>query len=253
MKIVVIGGTGLIGRKAVELLQEKGHEVFAASPSTGVNAVTGEGVADALRGADVVVDVPNAPSFEDDAVREFFERSATNLAAAEKEAGVRHHVVLSIVGADRIPDIGYMRAKVLQEGIVRESGVPFTIVRATQFFEFIGALADGATRDGKAVLSDVLMQPIAAADVSAELAQVAVAEPLNDVVEVAGPEPLRLDDLARRLFAARGDNREVVTDPAAGYYGGTVDDRSLTTGNDPRVTVQRYGSTTYSRWLEQDR
>jgi len=253
MKIVVIGGTGLIGRKAVELLQEKGHEVFAASPSTGVNAVTGEGVADALRGADVVVDVPNAPSFEDDAVREFFERSATNLAAAEKEAGVRHHVVLSIVGADRMPDIGYMRAKVLQEGIVRESGVPFTIVRATQFFEFIGALADGATRDGKAVLSDVLMQPIAAADVSAALAEVAVAGPLNDVVEVAGPEPLRLDDLARRLFAARGDSREVRTDRSAGYYGGTVDDRSLTPGNDPRVTRQQYGSTTYSRWLEQDR
>lgn len=253
MKIVVIGGTGLIGRKAVELLQQEGHEVLAASPSTGVDAVTGEGLADALRGADVVVDVPNAPSFADDAVREFFERSATNLAAAEKAAGVRHHVVLSIVGADRMPDIGYMRAKVLQEGIVRESGVPFTIVRATQFFEFIGALADGGTQDGTAVLSDVLMQPIAAADVSAALAEVAVAEPLNDVIEVAGPEPLRLDDLARRLFAARGDSREVRTDPSAGYYGGTVDDRSLTPGNDPRVTHQQYGSTTYSRWLEQDR
>lgn len=253
MKIVVIGGTGLIGRRTVELLQEKGHEVLAAAPSTGVNAVTGEGLADALRGADVVVDVPNAPSFEDDAVRAFFERSATNLVAAEKEADVRHHVLLSIVGADRMPDIGYMRAKVLQEGIVRDSGVPFTIVRATQFFEFIGALADGATQDGRVVLSDVLMQPIAAADVSAVLAEVAEAEPLNDVVEVAGPEPLRLDDLARRLLAARGDGREVVTDPSAGYYGGTVDDRSLTPGNDPRVTGQRYGTTTFSHWLEQGR
>lgn len=250
MKIVVIGGTGLIGREAVRLLQGKGHEVVAASPSTGVDSVTGEGLAEALRGADVVVDVPNAPSFEENAVREFFERSATNLVAAEKEAGVRHHVVLSIVGADRMPDIGYMRAKVLQEGIIRDSGVPYTIVRATQFFEFIGALADGATQDGKAVLSNVLMQPIAAADVSAELAEVAQAEPLNGIVEVAGPEPLRLDELARRLLAARGDDREVVTDPSAGYYGGTVDDRSLIPGQDPRITDQRIGSTTYSHWLD---
>ena len=157
MKIVVIGGTGLIGRGVVSRLQDAGHNVVAASPSTGVDTVTGEGLSAILTGADVVVDTPNAPSFEDGPVNEFFERSATNLVAAEKTAGVRHHVVLSIVGADRMPDIGYMRAKVTQERIVRESGVPFTIVRATQFFEFIGALADGATRDGTAVLSDVLM------------------------------------------------------------------------------------------------
>jgi uncharacterized protein YbjT (DUF2867 family) len=170
--------------------------------------------------------------------------------AAEKDAGVRHHVALSIVGADRMPDIGYMRAKVAQERIVRESGVPFTIVRATQFFEFIGALADGATQGDTTVLSDVLMQPIAAADVSAALAEVAVSDPANDVIELAGPEPLRLDELARRLLAARGDARTVVTDPDAGYYGGTVDDRSLTPGNDPAISDHRFGTTEYSRWLE---
>ncbi|MDR6611118.1 SDR family oxidoreductase [Leifsonia sp. 1010] len=250
MKIVAIGGTGLIGRGVVSRLQEAGHDVVAASPSTGVDTVTGEGLAAVLEGADVVVDTPNAPSFEDGPVHEFFERSATNLVAAEKAAGVRHHVVLSIVGADRMPDIGYMRAKVMQERIVRESGVPFTIVRATQFFEFIGALADGATKDGTAVLSDVLMQPIAAADVSAALAEVAVAAPLNGIVEVAGPEPLRLDELARRLFSATGDPRTVSTDPDAGYYGGRVDDRSLTPGNDPAITDHRFGGTTFSRWLE---
>jgi uncharacterized protein YbjT (DUF2867 family) len=250
MKIVVIGGTGLIGGRVVELLRERGHDAVAASPSSGVNTVTGEGLADVLRGAEVVVDTPNAPSFEDGPVLEFFERSATNLVAAEKEAGVRHHVVLSIVGADRMPDIGYMRAKVEQERIVRESGVPFTIVRATQFFEFIGALTDGATHGDTAVLSDVLMQPIAARDVSSALADAAVAAPVNGVIEVAGPEPLRLDDLARRLLAARGDTRTVVTDPHAGYFGGTVDDRSLTPGNDPAISEHRLASTSYSRWLE---
>ncbi|GAA2050334.1 SDR family oxidoreductase [Leifsonia soli] len=253
MKIVVIGGTGLIGRGVVAHLQEQGHEVVAASPSTGVDAVTGTGLAAALEGADVVVDTPNAPSFEDGPVHEFFERSTTNLVAAEKTAGVRHHVVLSIVGADRMPDIGYMRAKLTQERIVRESGVPFTILRATQFFEFIGALADGATHDGTATLSDVLMQPIAAADVSAALAEVAVADPSNGIVELAGPEPLRLDDLARRLLSASGDPRTVVTDPDAGYFGGRVDDRSLTPGNDPAITDHRYGGTTFSRWLEERR
>ncbi|MEV8213283.1 SDR family oxidoreductase [Leifsonia sp. NPDC077715] len=250
MRIVVVGGTGLVGRRVVELLRERGHDAVAASPSTGVDTVTGAGLAEALHGADVVVDTPNAPSFEDGPVLEFFERSTGNLVAAEKAAGVRHHVVLSIVGADRLPDIGYMRAKVAQERIVRESGIPFTIVRATQFFEFIGALADGATQGDTAVLSDALMQPIAAADVSTALAEAALAEPVDSVIELAGPEQLRLDDLARRLLAAHGDHRTVVTDPAAGYFGGTVDDRSLVPGNDPRVTDQRFGSTTYSRWLE---
>lgn len=253
MRIVVIGGTGLIGRRVVELLRERGHDAVAASPSTGVDTVTGAGLAEALRGADVVVDTPNAPSFEDGPVLQFFERSTGNLVAAEKEAGVGHHVVLSIVGADRLPDIGYMRAKVAQERIVRESGIPFTIVRATQFFEFIGALTDGGTQGDTAVLSDVLMQPIAAADVSAELAEAAVAAPENAVVELAGPEPLRLDDLARRLLAARGDSRTVVTDLDAGYFGGTVDDRSLVPGNDPAITDHRLGSISYSRWLEDAR
>ncbi|MDN4614052.1 SDR family oxidoreductase [Leifsonia sp. F6_8S_P_1B] len=250
MKIVVIGGTGLIGRGVVELLRERGHEAVAASPSTGVDAVTGQGLAEALAGADVVVDVPNAPSFEDGPVLEFFERSTGNLVEAEKAAGVGHHVVLSIVGADRMPDIGYMRAKVAQERIVGESGIPFTIVRAAQFFEFIPALADGATQGDTATLSDVLMQPIAATDVSAALAEVAVVSPANDVIELAGPEPLRLDDLARQVLAARGDARTVRTDPAAGYFGGTVDDTSLVPGNDPRVTDQRFGATSFSQWLE---
>jgi uncharacterized protein YbjT (DUF2867 family) len=250
MKIVVIGGTGLIGRRVVELLSERGHDAVAASPSTGVDTLTGEGLAAALEGADAVVDTANAPSFEDGPVLEFFQRSTGNVVAAEKDAGVRHHVALSIVGADRMPDIGYMRAKVAQERIVRESGVPFTIVRATQFFEFIGALADGATQGDTTVLSDVLMQPIAAADVSAALAEVAVSDPANGVIELAGPEPLRLDELARRLLAARGDARTVVTDPHAGYYGGTVDDRSLTPGNDPAISDHRFGTTEYSRWLE---
>jgi uncharacterized protein YbjT (DUF2867 family) len=250
MKIVVIGGTGLIGRRVVELLSERGHDAVAASPSTGVDTLTGEGLAAALEGADAVVDTANAPSFEDGPVLEFFQRSTGNVVAAEKDAGVRHHVALSIVGADRMPDIGYMRAKVAQERIVRESGVRFTIVRATQFFEFIGALADGATQGDTTVLSDVLMQPIAAADVSAALAEVAVSDPANGVIELAGPEPLRLDELARRLLAARGDARTVVTDPDAGYYGGTVDDRSLTPGNDPAISDHRFGTTEYSRWLE---
>jgi uncharacterized protein YbjT (DUF2867 family) len=250
MRIVVIGGTGLVGRRVVELLNERGHDAVAASPSSGVDTVTGAGLADALQGADVVVDTPNAPSFEDGPVLDFFERSTTHLVDAEKAAGVRHHVVLSIVGADRMPDIGYMRAKVAQERIVRESGIPYTIVRSTQFFEFIGALADAATDGDRTVLSDVLMQPIAAADVSLALAEAAVADPTDGVLELAGPERLRLDDLARRLLAARGDARTVVTDPAAGYFGGTVDDRSLVPGNDPAITEQRFGGTTYSRWLE---
>ncbi len=253
MRIVVVGGTGLVGRRVVELLRESGHDAVAASPSTGVDTVTGAGLTEALQGADVVVDTPNAPSFEDGPVLQFFERSTGNLVAAGKDAGVRHHVVLSIVGADRLPDIGYMRAKVAQERIVRESGIPFTIVRATQFFEFIGALTDGATQGDTAVLSDVLMQPIAAADVSAALAEVALAEPSDGVLELAGPEQLRLDGLSRRLLAARGDHRTVVTDPAAGYFGGTVDDRSLVPGNDPAITDQRFGSTLYSRWLEDAR
>ena len=244
MKIVVIGGTGLIGRKAVELLQEKGHEVFAASPSTGVNAVTGEGVADALRGADVVVDVPNAPSFEDDAVREFFERSATNLAAAEKEAGVRHHVVLSIVGADRIPDIGYMRAKVLQEGIVRESGVPFTIVRATQFHEFIETLTGAYAADGVVKVPDIDFQPIAADDVAAALVEAALGGPRNGTVDLAGPERGPFESFIRTYLDARGDARPVKADEADDYFGAPVVAGSLVPGGD-----YIKGAITIAEWL----
>lgn len=250
MKIVVIGGTGLIGSGVVATLAAQGHDAVAAAPSTGVNTLTGEGLKEVLPGADVLVDVSNSPSFADDDVMDFFLTSTANLTEAAKEAGVGHYVALSIVGTDRSPDIGYYRAKVAQESAIRAAGLPHTIVRATQFFEFIGALADGATQGDTTVLSDVLMQPIAAADVSAALAEVAVSDPANGVIELAGPEPLRLDELARRLLAARGDARTVVTDPDAGYYGGTVDDRSLTPGNDPAISDHRFGTTEYSRWLE---
>ncbi len=249
MKIVVIGGTGLIGRPLVEQLRQSGHDVVAASPSTGVDTITGEGLAAALAGAEVVVDIPNSPSFDDGPVLHFFQTSTRTIVEAAAAAGVRHHVVLSIVGADRMPDIGYMRAKVAQKQIAAASPVPVSIVRATQFFEFIGALAEGGA-DGDVVrLSSVLMQPIAAADVSAALAEVAVGEPLGRVVELAGPEPLRLADLGARVLAAKGDPRRVVVADELGYFGGTVDDRSLTPGNDPRVTRQRYGATRFEEWL----
>ena len=253
MKIVVIGGTGLIGSRLVEILRESGHDVVPASPSTGINSVTGEGLAEALAGADVLVDIPNSPSFEDGPVLDFFEKSTTNLVAEAERAAVDHHLVLSIVGADRMPDIGYMRAKVAQENIVKSGHVPFTIVRATQFFEFIPALIDGGSVGDTAHLSPVLMQPIAAADVSEALAGIAEAAPVNGIVELAGPEPLRLDDLARRILAARGDARTVVTDPAAGYFGGTVDDTSLIPGQDPAVREQLRGATPFSTWLEEGR
>jgi uncharacterized protein YbjT (DUF2867 family) len=249
MKIVVIGGTGLIGRPLVELLQQAGHDAVSASPSTGVNTVTGEGLAAVLAGADVVVDIPNSPSFEDGPVLDFFERSTSNLVAAQKEAGVGHHVVLSIVGADRMPDIGYMRAKVAQEKIVRESGVPFTILRATQFFEFIPALAEGGADGDTILLSPVLMQPIAAHDVSAALAEAATQGPTNGVSELAGPEPLQLAEAARRILEARGDSRKVVADADQGYFGGAVTDTSLTPGNDPAITDVRLASTPLAEWL----
>jgi len=249
MKIVVIGGTGQIGTPLVELLRQAGHDVVAASPSTGVNSVTGEGLADALAGADVVLDIPNSPSFEDAAVLDFFQRSTANLVEAQKEAGVGHHIVLSIVGADRMHDIGYMRAKVAQEQLVRESGLPFTIVRATQFFEFIPRLAEGAADGDTIRLSPVLMQPIAAGDVSAALADIATQAPTNDVIELAGPEKLRLADLGRRVLEARGDTRTVVADEAAGYFGGTVTDTSLVPGNDQAITALRIAPTRFEDWL----
>lgn len=250
MKIVIVGGTGLIGRRLGEHLRESGHEVVAASRSTGVNAVTGEGLDDALRGAQVVVDIPNSPSFADDDVMEFFRSSTSNLVAAEEKAGIRHHVVLSVVGADRLPGIGYMRAKALQEDIVRGSGIPYTIVRATQFFEFIPALADGAT-DGSVVrLAPVLMQPIAAADVSSILARIAVGDAADEILELAGPEVVRLADVAADLLEATSDNRTVVADMSVGYFGGAVSEESLTPGHNESVDRQLRGSTPFSTWLE---
>ncbi|MFY1693240.1 SDR family oxidoreductase [Plantactinospora sp. WMMB782] len=227
MKIVVIGGSGLIGSKVVDLLTAQGHQAVPASPKTGVNAVTGEGLAEALDGAEVVVDVSNAPSFEPAAALEFFETSTRNLLAAEAAAGVGHHVALSVVGADRMPNVGYMQAKVAQEKLLPASPVPYSIVRATQFFEFLEAIA-GIGTDGDTVrLAPVLFQPIAADDVAATVADVALGTPVGGIVEVAGPERSRLDEVIRSVLGADGDPRKVVPDQAAGYYGAEVADDAL--------------------------
>jgi uncharacterized protein YbjT (DUF2867 family) len=244
MKIVVIGGTGLIGTKVLKDLREKGHEVVAASPSQGINSVTGEGLAEALVGAQVVVDVSNSPSWEDKAVLEFFEKSERNLAAAEAAAGVGHHVSLSVVGTDRMLASGYFRAKMAQENLIKASKIPFTIVRATQFFEFVGAIAQFSTEGATVRLPSALMQPIVSDDVAAALSDVAIAEPLNDTVEVAGPEPIRIDELVRRFLSAKGDPRKVITDVRALYYGIEVNDQSLVPGDNPRL-----GPTRFSEWL----
>src|SRR4051795_10495365 len=240
MKIVVIGGSGLIGKKLVSNLRRRGHEVVPASPSSGVNTITGEGLAAALVGARVVVDVANAPSWEDQAVLAFFETSGRNLLAAEAAAGVAHHIALSVVGTDRLLASGYFRAKMAQEKLIKASPVPYTIVRATQFFEFVGGIAQSAT-EGQAVrLPPVLMQPIASDDVAAILADVAGGGPLNGVVEIAGPEPIRMDDLVRQYLNATGDARTVITDPEALYYGIAVNDQSLTPGDHPRLDPTRF-------------
>jgi uncharacterized protein YbjT (DUF2867 family) len=241
MKIVVIGGSGLIGKKVVTILRQHGHEVVAASPSAGVNTVTGEGLAQALSGAQVVVDVANAPSWEDNAVLAFFETSGRNLLAAEATAGVGHHVALSVVGTDRLLASGYFRAKMAQEKLIKASPIPYTIVRATQFFEFVGGIAQAATEGQTVRVPPVLMQPIAADDVAAAVADVALAEPLNGAVEVAGPQPIRQDDLVRRFLSASGDLRTVIADPKALYYGIAVNDRSLTPGDRPRLGPTRFG------------
>lgn len=244
MKIVVIGGTGLIGSNVVNRLRRDGHETVAASPGTGVNTITGEGLAQALDGAQVVVDVANSPSFEDQAVMAFFETSGRTLLAAEAAAGVTHHLALSVVGTDRLADSGYFRAKVAQEALIKASKVPYTILRATQLFEFIESIVN-AGADGDTVrLSPALIQPIAADDVSAALADLAVGMPLNGTVEVAGPDRLPLDELARKFLAARGDRRQVVADVHARYFGSELDDRSLVAGDNPRV-----GSTRLMNWL----
>ena len=227
MKVVVIGGTGLVGSKVVARLNEHGHEAVAAAPDTGVNTITGEGLTEALQGADVVVDVSNSPSFEDRAVLEFFETSTRNLLAAKAEAGVKHHVALSVVGTPRLQESGYFRGKAAQEKLITESQIPYTIVHATQFFEFVKAIA-GAATDGNTVrLAPVLIQPMASDDVAKAVGRTAVSEPANGVLEYAGPEEFRLDDLVRRALTARKDPREVVADGSAKYFNADLGERTL--------------------------
>jgi uncharacterized protein YbjT (DUF2867 family) len=244
MKIVVIGGSGLVGKKLIPLLQARGHEAVSASPSSGVNTITGEGLAGALAGAQVVVDVTNAPSWEDKAVLEFFETSTRNILTAEKTAGVKHHIALSVVGADSITDSGYMRAKVAQEKLIKAGNVPYTILRATQFFEFLSAIA-GQGADTVRV-SDAPMQPMAADDVAAALADVAVGSPANGLLEVAGPESLPMAAFVSKALAATGDTRSVVADRQARYYGALLDERGLA----PRGANPRIGPTRFEAWLD---
>jgi uncharacterized protein YbjT (DUF2867 family) len=246
MKIVVIGGTGLIGSKLVERLRKDGHEPLAAAPDSGVNALTGEGLTEALEGARVVVDVANAPAWDDAAVLDFFQTSSRNLLSAETTAGVGHHVTLSVVGSDRLPESGYFRAKAAQEELVRAGPVPYTIVRAAQFFEFIGRIADSSTDGNTVRLSPALVRPEAADDVAGTLVDVAVGAPLNDTVELAGPEAFPLDELARRFLNANGDPRHVTADVHARYFGAELDDRSLTPGDDARIAPTRFED-----WLSQ--
>ena len=245
MKIVVIGGTGLIGSQLVAVLRQRGQEVLAASPNSGVNTLTGEGLAGALAGAQVVVDLANSPSFEDKAVMEFFETSGRNLLAAEAASDVRHHVALSIVGVDRMPDSGYMRAKMAQERLIKTSGIPYTILRSTQFFEFMGRTADSFS-DGKAVrVPPALIEPIFSRDVVAALADLVVGPPVNDVLEVAGPEKFRLDELVGRVLRNNKDSREVTTDVHARYFGTELNDQSLV----PAGTPWRIGAMGFETWL----
>jgi uncharacterized protein YbjT (DUF2867 family) len=244
MKIVVIGGTGLIGSKVVEKLKQKGHAAIAAAPSMGVNTITGEGLKEAVAGAQVVVDLANSPSFEDKAVLEFFATSGRNVLAAEAAAGVRHHVALSIVGADRTPDNGYFRAKVAQEKLIKASGIPYTIIRSTQFLEFLGGIA-ASSADGNMVrLSPGLFQPIAADDVAAIVADVALATPRSGIVEIAGPERAPFNEIVARYLKAVGDPREVVSDPEARYFGGRVEEHSLVPLGEARL-----GRIGFDEWL----
>ena len=244
MKIVVIGGSGLIGTKLVNRLRKQGHDVVAASPKSGVNTITGEGLAEALAGAQVVVDVANAPSWEDQAVLKFFETSSRNLLAAEAAAGVRHHVALSVVGTDRLLDSGYFRAKMAQENLIKASKIPYTIVQSTQFYEFVSAIAQFSTVGQTVHLPPALAQPIGSNDVAAALADVAVGAPVNGSIEIAGPERIPLDKLVGRFLTATQDPREVVTDAHARYFGIALNDQSLTAGNNARV-----GQTRFEAWL----
>jgi uncharacterized protein YbjT (DUF2867 family) len=245
MKIVVIGGTGLIGSKTVRKLKEKGHDAVAAAPKTGVNTLTGEGLAEALSGAQVVIDVSNSPSFEEQAATDFFQTSGRNITAAETNAGVRHHVALSVVGTDRLQDSGYFRAKLAQEKLIKNSPVPYSLVHATQFFEFIRTIADISTQAGVVRLPPVQFQPMAAEDVASAVAEVALGEPLNRTIEVGGPETFTLDAAVRKVLQFDRDPRSIVADPNAPYYGVQVNDRTLVPNPDARL-----GSTTLSWWIE---
>ena len=246
MKIVVIGGTGLIGSKLVNKLREHGHEAVAAAPNTGVNTLTGEGLAEVLKGASVVVDVSNAPSWEDAAVLNFFETSTRNLLSYEGAAGVGHHVALSVVGTDRLSESGYFRAKIAQEKLIKESPIPYTIIHATQFFEFLKGLADISVINGKVHVPPVLFQPMAADDVAGAVAKVAVGPPAKGIVEVGGPEQFRIDELVRRRLAALKDPREVIADPNALYSGARITDKTLVPGKNARL-----GETRFETWLTQ--
>ncbi len=246
MKIVVIGGSGLIGSNLVPKLRERGHEAVAASPNSGVNSITGEGLAEALKGAAVVVDVSNAPSWEDSAVMQFFETSTGNLLGYEAAAGVGHHVALSVVGSERMLESGYFRAKIAQENLIKGSSIPYSIVRATQFFEFVKSIADISTDGNKVRLPSALVQPMAADDVASAVSRIAVGSPVNGTVEVGGPEKFPLDELVRRGLAAWNDTREVVADPQARYYGIELSERTLLPGDDARL-----GETRFDSWLTQ--
>ena len=246
MKIVVIGGTGLIGSKLVNKLREHGHEAVAAAPNTGVNTLTGEGLAEVLKGASVVVDVSNSPSWEDAAVLKFFETSTRNLLTYEAGAGAGHHVALSVVGTDQLAESGYFSAKIAQEKLIKESSIPYTIIHATQFFEFIKGIADSSIIDGKVHVPPVLFQPMAADDVATAVARIAVGPAVNGIVEIGGPEQFRLDELVRRRLATLKDPREVIADPNARYSGAKLSEKTLVPGNNARL-----GETRFETWVAQ--
>ncbi|MGV9238870.1 SDR family oxidoreductase [Streptomyces nigra] len=246
MKVVVIGGTGLIGSKLVAKLNEHGHEAVPAAPNTGVNTLTGEGLAEVLTGASVVVDVSNSPSFEDDAVMEFFRTSTTNLLKAEANAGVTHHVALSVVGTERLQESGYFRAKQMQEGLIKDSGIPYSIVHATQFFEFMKGIAEAATDGDTVRLAPVKIRPVFSDDVAAAVGRTAVGTPVGGVVEVAGPEEFQLDELIRKGLAAKKDPRQVVTDVHAPYFGAELQETTLLPGPDAHIAATRFAD-----WLAQ--
>jgi uncharacterized protein YbjT (DUF2867 family) len=246
MKIVVIGGTGLIGSKLVKKLREQGHEALAAAPNTGVNSITGEGLANALNGASVVVDVTNSPSWEDEAVLNFFETSTRNLLAAEAAAGVGHHVALSVVGTERLLGSGFFRAKLAQENLIKGSSIPWSIVRATQFFEFVKQIADYSTVGNQVRLPAALFQPMAADDVASGVAGIATSSPVNGIVEIAGPDQFHLDELIRRYLAAHQDPRELISDPNALYYGIKIGESALVPGDNAQL-----GRTHFDDWLNQ--